>query len=245
MLVACKNCNHSFEGSYCSQCGQRATNGRIYIKDLREDFLNNVLSLEGPLPQTIWALMRAPGQLVQTYISGRRRHYYQPVKYFILMLTLHLVVTGLLGYNPVKSQIAANGQDLAHAEAAVSVQAGYFMSKHINLFLPVYILLLSGFSCLFFRKSPYNYPEFMTFFFFVIGQYLLLVTCIIPLTFIAPDFFLLTYFIKLFYTSWALASFTSGTRFKRGLKSFFTVFLSFFAYVSVSFGIAVLIILFW
>lgn len=93
MLIACKNCDHSFEGNYCSQFGQPISNGRIYFKDLWHDFLNNVLTLDGPLPRSFRGMMLRPGTMVQTYISGKRRYYYQPIKNFILMLTLHLVVT--------------------------------------------------------------------------------------------------------------------------------------------------------
>lgn len=243
MSTVCKNCLFTFEGIYCNHCGQRTTEGRFYFKDLREDFLNNVLAVDSPLPRTVRLLFQNPGRMAQEYIAGKRKLYYQPVRYFIFMLAFYLIVRSLLNFNPVDLNLQAmDAKEAITSQHSSAMEASRFLAAHINLILPIFIFLLGAISKLVFRKSSYNFVEFILFFLYVIGQYLFIATLIIPFTFIHPAFFYFTFPAIFFYTSWSLSTFTKGRKVGRWFRSLFVTFSSFFLYILTAQGLSFFIV---
>lgn len=198
------------------------------------DFMANLFSIDSPPFRTIKELTIRPGSMIREFISGKRKKYYKPVQYFILMLAFHLLVRTILGFNPVVNQYKIMGQNLPPNEIiqnSPELKASMSMSNNINLLLFVFIFILGLFARLLFRKSGYTYIENVTFSFYTVAQYMFFATFIIPLTFIAPHFYYLGYPIILGYLTFALVSFHKSKVLGGTFKGLLTVIVSFVIYV--------------
>lgn len=52
-MIKCKNCSFSFEGNYCSNCGQTAKTERISFKFLWEDIQHGILHYDKGIVYTV------------------------------------------------------------------------------------------------------------------------------------------------------------------------------------------------
>lgn len=81
----CNNCGHTFTGNYCPYCSQKAGEGDISWKSVR----NSLLDIWGlgsrSLPNTILQLLLRPGYLIGDYISGKRQVSFPPVKMLFIV----------------------------------------------------------------------------------------------------------------------------------------------------------------
>jgi len=234
-MNTCLNCANIFEGTYCTECGQKINSGRIYLKELADDFFTNFFTIDSPPFRTIKALTTKPGNLIREFISGKRKRYYKPVQYFILILAFHLLARALLNFNPVENQFRAMGKSASPPEVmnTVQMQASYFMAKNINLLLFVFVFIFAAFTRLFFRKSGYNYTEHLASGFYSIGHYVLLSTFVIPLSFIDPKLYYLVYLLIIGYLTFTLVSFHKPKLLTGILKSLAAIIISFILYVMV------------
>ena len=90
----CQNCGHDFVGNYCPYCSQKAGEGLIDWRSVRQSFMDIWGLGSRSLPRTVWRLLRQPGYLISDYISGKRQVSFPPVK----MLFFVSVIIALLIY---------------------------------------------------------------------------------------------------------------------------------------------------
>ena len=76
----CHCCETDYSGNFCPRCGQKAEEGAISWKSVRQ----SVMDLWGlgsrSLPNTLLQLLLRPGYLISDYISGKRQVSFPPVK---------------------------------------------------------------------------------------------------------------------------------------------------------------------
>ena len=90
----CQNCEHDFKGNYCPYCSQKAGEGLIDWRSVRQSFMDIWGLGSRSMPRTIWRLLLSPGQLISDYIGGKRQVSFPPVK----MLFFVSVIIALLIY---------------------------------------------------------------------------------------------------------------------------------------------------
>ncbi|MEL6636650.1 MAG: DUF3667 domain-containing protein [Bacteroidota bacterium] len=92
-IADCLNCGHPLAPSdqFCPHCGQRRTTGRIRLRQLLSDFVDNFFNLDSRTFRSIRALFW-PGFLTSEYFRGRHRNYIHPLRIFLLSTVL-LVAT--------------------------------------------------------------------------------------------------------------------------------------------------------
>ena len=169
-METCKNCQTNFEGNYCNQCGQRKNEGRIFFEGVKNDFFTYFIDLSSPLNKTLKGLLTNPGKLIKTYIKGKRKTYYQPVQFFVLAVAFYYFMRFISGYDPVATGYQISGTPIPSPDnMTLQEQASAFMSKHVNLLLFILIAISSGFFRLVFRKSGYNYMEYVVFGFYTVA----------------------------------------------------------------------------
>ncbi len=89
----CGNCHNSIgNAKYCSNCGQKNTDGRISIREFFSVVLLTVFNLESKFFQTIRDIF-SPGKLTTEWFKGRHKPYFHPVRLFIV--TALLLIAGL------------------------------------------------------------------------------------------------------------------------------------------------------
>lgn len=93
---ACRNCGHAFgaaAGKFCPECGQETLLRAPTLGEFVQQFGGSVIAAEGALWRTLVLLFLKPGQLSREYLAGRRRRYVLPLR---LYLTISLVALVML-----------------------------------------------------------------------------------------------------------------------------------------------------
>jgi hypothetical protein len=90
--TACLNCDAPLSQPrppYCPQCGQETTLKPPTLREFAQQFGGAYVSTEGALWRTLKLLLTRPGALTAEYLAGRRRRYVLPLR---LYLTVSVVV---------------------------------------------------------------------------------------------------------------------------------------------------------
>ncbi len=102
----CPNCHYPLPsfGEYCSNCGQKYTDGKINVWRMVGDFLESVLNIDSKIFRTIGGLF-VPGKLTAAYFKGRHKRYIPPLRLFFVMAVIHFAVLGFIALDDVEEQI--------------------------------------------------------------------------------------------------------------------------------------------
>lgn len=154
-MPVCNNCQKSFEGVYCSHCGQKGTVGRLTMHEVFHELVHSLTHAEKGIVRLGREILFSPSQLYSNYFAGKRKSYFSPVTFFLLTIGLLILVGNKLldwdSYQTGRSN-------------AVEKMLFQFQKTRYLLFIPL-ISLLSW--LLFYRR--YNLAECFTFWFFCIG----------------------------------------------------------------------------
>lgn len=240
--MICNNCKAEFEGNYCPHCGQRPNSGRIVFRESAKDVLEHYFDFDAPLFRTIRDLFIRPGKLIRNYIYGMRKHYSHPIRYFILVLAIYLIVKNLIGFDPIETFSRAIGAQEMPNPDTTDTKASDFFAEHINSFLPIFAFTLGIFSKLFFWKSKYHFIEHIVLGFYTVSQYMFISIFVILLTLLSPKIFLLNYMIVIGYAAYVFMSFHGGFWGVRLIKSILGVVLAWLIYAMLGFFLSLIII---
>ena len=171
----CLSCGTTIQGNYCLQCGQPTSTGRITFKETFNSFLSIAFAFEGPLWMTIRLLITNPGKLFREYIGGKRKAYYKPVAFFILVTAVYLILRALINFDPRAGESIKYDIEELNAISPKMGEVFRLMSVNIN-----YILFLLVFSIAFvfklFIRKKYNLAEYTSIALFITGIYTMLKT---------------------------------------------------------------------
>lgn len=97
--TACANCGQAFDApppNFCPACGQESRVRAPRLGEFLQQFGGAYFSTEGALWRTLRLLLLKPGELTRQYLDGRRKHYVLPLRLYltISLLTLLLVRLG-------------------------------------------------------------------------------------------------------------------------------------------------------
>lgn len=93
---ACLNCGKKLLGPYCSECGQPSVDLRRPLRELADNFFEDVLNLDTRLLRAIGPLLLRPGFLTREYLAGRRARYSPPLRLFLIATVLFAGLAALL-----------------------------------------------------------------------------------------------------------------------------------------------------
>ena len=89
----CANCETVLAGAYCHVCGQSASvGGELSMRRFLATGAHEVSDVDSVLLRTLRTLVLRPGQLTLEYLAGRRARYYSPLKLYLLVSALYLLV---------------------------------------------------------------------------------------------------------------------------------------------------------
>ncbi len=240
----CLNCGTEIHGNYCEYCGQASSTGQITFKETINNFLGIAFAFEGPLLLTIRLLITNPGKLFREYISGKRKTYYKPVAFFILVTAVYIILRSLIGFDALADESIKN--DLADLNDISPRMGEVFrlMSSNINNILFLLVFSIALVFKVFFKKK-YKLAEYTSIALFIVGFYTLFKT----ITMFIGRFFeveidsieLGFLLILIFYSSFSLFQQKSfGAIVKYALVSFFSLGL----YIIFALGFFFLIVLY-
>jgi hypothetical protein len=119
---ACPNCGQAFSGElpkFCPACGQETRIEAPTVAELVQQFGGAYFSTEGALWRTLKLLLLKPGELSLEHQRGRRKHYVLPLRLFLTVSLVMLLVVRWAGDFEVVG-------GLQQAEARMAAQAQPF-----------------------------------------------------------------------------------------------------------------------
>jgi hypothetical protein len=156
MLTICLNCEHSFKGNFCPNCGQKATVKRITTTALLADVLHFFTHLEKGFLFTSWSFLTTPGISSINYISGKRKKYQTPVSYFLIWTGLYIILHNTV-VNYFNYQLA--GEVITQLDT--SGQANILLRKHFTFFMIPAVLCTALSIYYILAKPKYNFTELL------------------------------------------------------------------------------------
>ncbi|WP_020605215.1 DUF3667 domain-containing protein [Spirosoma spitsbergense] len=76
--VKCLNCNRRYKGTFCPECGQKASTHRYSLRELKEHLIDKHKLYENKEVFTLKEILFRPGTVVSDYLAGRRVRYGSP-----------------------------------------------------------------------------------------------------------------------------------------------------------------------
>jgi hypothetical protein len=190
MTTTCKNCNTSFKGSFCYNCGQSAKTHRLDYHSIWHDIQHGLLHIDKGIFYTIIQLFTRPGHTIREYLEGKRLKHFKPVSLVIILATIYALLNHYLHIDLIqaaenKISIKNFGLDLQFEatrgtdEPLIGVIRD-FIDSHFALFQLLFLPFYASASWLAFRKSGYNYIEHLIINAFLRGQAFIIAIALLP-----------------------------------------------------------------
>jgi len=221
----CKNCGSAQIDNYCSNCGQKIYTKRFTLKNFFNVFLD-AFNIEKGFIHTFKMLFFRPGVIINEYIKGKTKKYFNPLKYVILIagiysifvVSTNILETSVDTTNEIMSKNSEAINQVQNSEETIEFQKNWieFFKQYINIIPILIIPFLSLVTMWFYRSKKLFYGEFLIVNCYLIAQSFA-ISCIIaiPLALLTPT--LLNYFplillmITIIYFSYALYKVFSGS----------------------------------
>ncbi|MBO9561594.1 MAG: DUF3667 domain-containing protein [Niastella sp.] len=241
----CLNCNTSLqpEQRYCSQCGQQAAIHRFSIPHFLHEFFHAFTHTDKGIFHLLKSLATRPGTTAREYIQGKRKAYFNPFTFFLIVMAIYVLVDPFY----VKAVPAAEPDQRVLAriptaegrEKYVSIlhranEVRHFLTAKANIVAMVAVPFFALISWLFYYRRGFNFAEHLTAnMMFVVFSNLVLVVLIFPLKMLfknGPFGAQLPYLgmlLQIFYLWWCYNGFYQlqlpGARIKSFLVSAFGI----------------------
>ncbi len=148
----CICCQHTFEESFCNNCGQKKYK-RIDKKYIWDEIQYTFFHINKGFFYTILNVLKNPGKTAREFIDGNRVKHYKPI-------SLAFVLAGVSAFLSIKS---IGLYKMMQATNKLNSQFGdNLMSMTVNynsFFMLGYIPLVALFTKFVFRKWGHNYFE--------------------------------------------------------------------------------------
>ena len=96
----CPNCFEPLRGArprFCSACGQETTVKPPSLTEFAQQFGGAYFATEGALWRTLKLLLTKPGELTKQYLAGRRKHFVLPLRLYLSISVVTLLLIRLTG----------------------------------------------------------------------------------------------------------------------------------------------------
>jgi hypothetical protein len=172
---------------------------------------------------------------LREYLDGKRKSYYKPVAFFLLMTVVYLLIRSLINYDPFGNTTINVTDD---SQRQLLTEARNFMLLNIDKLLFVFVFTMGGFLKLFFYKKR-SLAEFLAISFYLTAVYTIFTTLnMFYIRYVDQGVQTLAIAIMLIYLCYALISFFQKRKILVLIKSIFIFFLSFMSYGFIAFGIS-------
>ncbi len=182
----CKNCENSFDGKFCSNCGQKTNTKRLDWNYLKDEAKYTFLHLNNGLLYTIKQLFVRPGETINEFIAGKRIQHYKP----ILLVFVLAGLNGLLSINLYKDVFTSKNANTSEFNSINASVSTWFI-EHYAVFEIGLLPIISLCSYVAFKKWGYNYIENIIINCFAAGQRLVFGIVITPFLYLLDTKYIL------------------------------------------------------
>ena len=179
--------------------------------------------------------------MFRDYLAGKRKTYYKPVAFFILMTIGYVLIRSLLNFDPLAK---VSGYQNGDIDTALFVEAGRFMVQNINNILFLFVFSLAVGLKVFFLKK-YSLAEYVAVSFYLVGAYTVFTTLnLLFMKFVRTDIQYGGMLLMGIYFVYAMVSFFQKKKIVVAVKALFTYMLATILYALLGFGLSLLILFF-
>ncbi|MFH7011782.1 DUF3667 domain-containing protein [Flavobacterium sp. FlaQc-52] len=218
MKIICKNCETENypDFNYCPECSQRVNLHRISPHEIFHEAIHYFLHADKGIFQLIMSLTLKSGTVAKEYINGKRKKYFPPLNFFLLVAAIFVFISNIPKETP-PIDIPKENQELSAISDPVQKEKiihlyerkekmFHFIKKYSNLMAMMALPLLAFFFWLFYKKENYNYTEHLVAGMYMLGFCILVNTLLIlPISLL---FHLSTNYQALFFLLFQLFYFT-------------------------------------
>lgn len=253
----CLNCGSLLapDHRFCSRCGQKSSTDRITLHEVWHDIVHYFTHADKGIFHLLGALARRPGIVAKEYIEGRRKAYFKPINFFLIVAAILVFMTSnfyhttdesakrIRAYAASKQVIEQKQQLLQMADRAEKLNR--VVGKYSNVINMLATPLFAFFMWLFYRKDRYTYMEHLVANLYIVPFIMLFYAVLfVPLLSIAgaglPMYILLTVFFlfDVIYRATAYYQFAGKRGAKYRWKAYGVSLLAMLIWISITyFGI--------
>ena len=244
VVSACLNCQTALDRGekFCPACGQNAKTHRLTLGHFFHESFHAVTHADKGVFHLLKCLAIRPGSTAREYLQGRRKAYFNPFTFFLLVMGVFVFLN--VYFSPPHKPIQPDDRVLAR----ISSQAGRqnyiatinrvenvtkFTRTHGNIMAMIAVPYISLFTWLFFRRRGFNYAEHLTAnMMFITFSNLFFAVLVFPLkalvtrTQAGPLIVVSGLILQVLYLGWSLNGFLNLRSTGSRLKSFGVSFLA-------------------
>ena len=184
MITICKNCEHTFQGNFCNNCGQSADTHTINAHFLWHDIQHGLFHIETKLLLTIKELFLSPGLLIKNYLKGKRVDTYNPISMLLILAAFYGFLCHFFHVHVIDfaSKSTADNDNFFNLK---DIDDWYIMHySWISLLLLPFYSLASKLS---FRKQHFFFLEHVIINTFLLCQILVVQILFVPIIFLSKQ----------------------------------------------------------
>jgi hypothetical protein len=168
----CLNCNAPLHGGqkFCSVCGQKADTHRLTLPHFFHEFFHAFTHTDKSIFHLLGGLATKPGVVAREYVTGKRKKYFNPFTFFILLTAIYVLSNQFFTRDAAPNSIPASIQRIPNEQAKQKAIAMYQRGMKVRTFtrnsgnilamaaIPVIAFVFWGI----FRKRNFTYAEHLT-----------------------------------------------------------------------------------
>lgn len=244
----CKSCNKPIENEFCPYCGQKVIEQRLTVKSIFKLAVSKLFDLENSFWTTIKLLFKQPEEVVNGYLSGATKLYYNPVRFIVIAVALSLLTMSFSGFDPNEMMGGINSNNLNQ----ISDEAMAYQNSLINIlssFMQLVSLIIVPFfalaTWLLFKKQQLNYAEHLAINCYGLGVATLIGIPSAIFGSIFMDYFILStgigIFLSIVYYAYFFKRLWKANFFVASIKSVFTVIFGYIFYMIALASVAIIV----
>ena len=176
MQITCKNCNKTYTGHFCTNCGQPAATHKLNFHFIWHDIQHAFFHFDKGVLFTAKELFTRPGNSIREFIEGKRVKHFKPISLVIILATLYGVLRHLFHFSVLDKKAVSEIQGVEYESLNEWISHHYYWI--ILLSIPMFSLA----SYVVFRKQGYNFIEHIVLNAYMASQRLIFRIVIFPLT---------------------------------------------------------------
>jgi hypothetical protein len=167
----CINCNSAIAGGqhFCGNCGQKAHVHRITLVHFLHEFFHAFTHTDRGIFHLLKGLATKPGVVAREYIEGKRKRYFNPFTFFIILMGIYVLSSQFFRKPEADREVPAQIINIPNVSArneAIGMfkrgqQTQKFFSKG-NIVGMIAIPVIAFVFWLCYVKRNYNYAEHLT-----------------------------------------------------------------------------------
>lgn len=190
-MITCKNCDHSFKGNFCNNCGQTANTHDINFKSIIHEIQHSIFHIDKGILYTTKELLLRPGHTIRGYLNGKRVKHFKPFAYILILSTIYALLTKLSHKTNFLGDIflglEAGARDADRYQPGIFEDILLWMSGNYAYATLVILPLLSFSSYLCFFRQKYNFFQHLIINSFIAGQRTAVFLIFLPFTYFVTD----------------------------------------------------------